>query len=264
VTKLGIINDPVKTFKNQALKIWATKEFAERLAFSRTTWFLHAMYCFCIITIIDTAFIIVINDVFVLINFYDTSDFWLYNFIEEVYYNIHPLVEVAILYFWLSPKIIRTTLLISKAYSNKERAFFEWIEFKIKVRFPSYKTSAQRARERLDKPKKKGKLNIRFQKFLQTRNQVERFLIRAGLWVAYSVFLGAVIFFMLSATSDTFNEFLNEEAQKDSSLTEQEFGEIQDEFEQILAEQSRDVRPTGLPPSTIFDVFISKPTTVIP
>jgi hypothetical protein len=191
---------------------------------------------------------------FTLINFYDRSDFWLYNFIEEVYYNIHPLVEVAILYFWLSPKIIRTTLLISKAYSNREKAFFEWIEFKIKVRFPSYKTSAQRARERLDKPKKKGKINKKFQKWLETKNDVERILIRGGLWLTYIVFMGSIIFFMLSATSETFNELLGNEVETEEVIEEAE----------TVIEEVRPERPTGMPPSTIYDIFINKPNRVIP
>jgi len=254
VIGLSIINDPVKVFKDQALKIWATKDFAERLAFSRTTWFLHAMYCFCIIIIIDTLLIVAVNDMFTLINFYDTSDFWLYNFIEEIYYNIHPLVEVGILFFWLSPKIIKTTLLISKAYSNKERAFYEWIEFKIKVRFPSYKTSAQRARERLDKPKKKkGKLNIKFQKWLATKNDVEKIIIRGSLWSAYIVFLGSMMFIMLSSTTDAFDILFDEE----------EVEEVVEEAELII-EESRPERPTGYPPPTIYDIFINKPNTVIP
>jgi len=250
---LSIITDPIKTFKDQALKFWATKDFAERIAFSRTTWFLHVMYCFCLIVLIDTFLIIAVNDMFTLINFYDKSDFWLYNLIETIYVGIHPLVEVAILYFWLSPKIIKTTLLISKAYSNKEKAFFEWIEFKIKVRFPSYKTSSQKARERLDKPRKKGKLNIKYQKWLQTKNDVERILIRASLWLAYIVFLGSMMFIMLFSSTDIFDRLLGEETVE----------EVVEEAE-IIIEQARPERPTGYPPRTIYDVFINKPITVIP
>lgn len=251
---MSIINDPIKTFKDQALKIWATKDFAERLAFSRTTWFLHAMYCFCIITVIDTIFIIIINDLFLLINFYDKSDFWIYNLVEDVYYGIHPLVEVAILFFWFSPKIIKTTLLLSKAYTDKERKVFEWVEFRIKRKFPSYKTSTQRARERLDNPRKKGKLTLRFQKFLKSRNAVERLLIRGVIWLAYFLFIGSIIFIMLSATSETFNNLINPE--EEVPMTEQEFNEARDELIAQLEEESRPERPTGLPPSTIFDIFI--------
>jgi len=251
---LSIINDPLKTIKDQTLRFWATKDFAERLAFSRTTWFLHVIYCFVIVVMIDTFLIIVINDMFTLINFYDKADFWLYNFIEEIYINIHPLVEIAILYFWLSPKIIKTTILISKAYQNKERAIFEWIEFKIKRKFPSYKTSTQRARERLDNPKKKGKLNIRFQKYLATKNDVERILIRAGVWLGYTAFLGSIMFLMLSSTSDNFSKLFQEKTAE----------EVIDEAE-IIIEQALPERPTGMPPSTIFDIFfINKPITVIP
>lgn len=250
---LSVITDPVKAVKDHALKFWATKDFAERLAFSRLTWFLHVMYCFVFIVMIDTFLIIAVNDMFTLINFYDKDDFWLYNLIEEVYVNIHPLVEIAILYFLLSPKIIRTTLIISKAYSNKEKAFFEWIEFKIKVRFPSYKTSTQKARERLDKPKKKGKLNLRYEKYLATKNDVERMLIRGSLWLVYTAFLGSMVFIMLSSTSDTFNRLLGEETLE----------ETVDEAELII-EQARPERPTSLPPTTIYDIFINKPITVIP
>lgn len=253
MTALSIINDPLKAIKDQALKIWATKDFAERLAFSRTSWFLHAMYCFCIITVIDTFFIIVVNDTFTLIHFYETNSFWLLNLVEESYYNIHPLVEVVILYFIFSPRIIKTTLLISKAYSNKERAFFEWIEFKIKVRFPSYKTSTQRARERLDKPRKKGKINVKYQKWLKTKNDVERVLIRGGLWGVYLLVVGSIVFFMLSSTSDTFNDLMGQD---------ETIEEVIDEAELII-EEVRDERPTGLPPSTIFDIFI-RSDSVIP
>ena len=105
---MSIVTDPIKAIKNQALRFWATKEFAERqLAFSRTSWVLHVMYCFVIILTIDTFLIIAVNDMFTLINFYDRSDFWLYNLIEEIYVNIPALVEVAILYFLFSPIIIK-------------------------------------------------------------------------------------------------------------------------------------------------------------
>lgn len=244
-----IINDPLKAIKNQALKIWATKEFAEReLAFSRTTWFLHAMYCFVIIVTIDTFIIIAVNDMFTLIHFYEREQFWLLNLVEDIYTGIHPLVEVAILYFWLSPIIIRTTLLISKAYSNKEKAVFEWIEFKIKRRFPNYKTSSQKARERLEKPKKKGKLNMRFDKYLEKRNDVERIIIRAFLWFVYLGFLGTVFLVMFAFLFD-----------------EDKFREKLEEAETVIEEaETRDQRPTGLPPKTIYDIFINKPITVIP
>lgn len=251
--RLSIITDPVKTFKDQALKIWATKDFAERLAFSRTTWFLHAMYCFVVIVLIDTFLIIAVNDMFTLIHFYEREQFWLLNLVEQIYVGIHPLVEVVILYFWLSPKIIKTTLLISKAYSNKEKAFFEWIEFKIKRRFPSYKTSSQKARERLDKPKKKGKLNMKFQKYLETKNDVERILIRGSLWSAYIIFLGSMMFIMLGSTTDVFDRLF------DDGKAE----EVVEEAE-IIIEQARPERPTGYPPQTIFDIFIPKSDLVLP
>lgn len=258
--ELGIITDPIKAIKNQALRFWATKEFAERqLAFSRTSWVLHVMYCFVIILTIDTFLIIAVNDMFTLINFYDRSDFWLYNLMEEIYVNIPALVEVAILYFLFSPIIIRGTLLISKAYSNKEKALFEWIEFKIKRRFPSYKTSSQKARERAENPKKKGKLNMKFQKWLEPKNDVDKFLIRAGLWSAYLLSFGFVFFIMLSATSDTFNELIFNNPQDSlGESIEEVIGEAQ------LIEQDRPERPTSLPPPTIYDIFINKPNTVIP
>ncbi len=258
---MSIINEPIKTFKNQALKIWATKDFAERkLAFSRTTWFLHCMYCFCIILTLDTFLIIAVNDMFTLIDFYDTSDFWLYNFIENIYYNIHPLVEVAILFFWFSPIIIMATLKLSKAYSIKEKGVTDWIEFKIKRRFPKYKTSTQRARERLENPKKKGKLNTKYQKWLETKNDVERIIIRGSLWGVYLAFFGSLFFFMLFTTSDTFNDLIYTE---ESTMTEQEFNEARDNLiDQLIEQQEVPTRPDGLPPSTIYDIFIRSDSVV--
>ena len=251
MTRLSIINEPIKAIKNQALKIWATKEFAEReLAFSRTTWFLHAMYCFCIIVTLDTFLIIAVNDMFTLVNFYDRDDFWLYNLIEEIYYNIHPLVEVVILYFLFAPIIIRATLKLSKAYSNKEKAVIDWVEFKIKRRFPKFRTSSQRDRERLKNPKKKGKLNMRFDKYLEKRNDVERIVIRGCLWLLYFAFLGSIFYFMLGFV---FVDLFNGE----------EIEEVIEEAE-LMIEEARPERPTGMPPPTIYDVFISKPDTVIP
>lgn len=251
---LGILNDPLKSIKNHALKFWATKEFAERqLAFSRSTWILHAMYCFVIILTIDTFLIVVVNDTFTLINFYDNSDFWLINLLEEIYTGIPALVEVAILYFLFSPIIIKGTLLLSKAYQNKEKRLFEWIEFRIKRKFPSYKTSSQKARERAENPKKKGKLNIKYQKWLETKNDVEKFFIRAGLWAVYLGFFATMFFVMLVGTSSTFNELI---------FDEKPIEEVIDEAE--LIEQDRPERPTGMPPPTIYDIFINNPNTVIP
>jgi len=252
---LGIVNDPIKAIKNHALRFWATKDFAVRkLAFSRSTWFLHTMYCFCIIAIIDTFFILAVNDMFILIHFYERESFWLLNLVEESYYTIPPLLEVMILYFIFSPIIIKTTLKLSKAYSIKERRFFDWIEFHIKRRFPSYKTSSQRARERLDNPRKKGKLNKKYQKWLETKNDVERVLIRGGLWGVYLLFIGSVVFFMLTSTSDSFNALLGKNETVEEVIEEAE----------LVIEEARPERPDGMPPDTIFNIFINKPNTVIP
>lgn len=249
---MSIITNPVESIKKQALKIWATKDFAERQAQTRTTWFLHLMYCLMILTVVETFFVIIVNDLFTLHNFYSGGTNWVISTIEEIYYNIHPMVEVAILFFWLSPKIVRTTLSLSKAYGNKEKAFFEWIEFKIKVRYPSYKTSTQRARERELNPRKKGKLKMKFDAFMEKRNDVERLMIRVALWSVYIVFLSTMILLMLGAFNDFFEILVGIEPE-----------EIVVE-EEIEVEQVAPTRPDGLPPPTIFDVFISKPDTVIP
>lgn len=250
---MSIITNPIETIKNQALKIWATKEFAERLAQTRTTWFLHMMYCFMIITVLETFMVIIVNDLFTLHNFYSHGTNWIVSTIEEIYYNIHPIVEVAILFFWFSPKIVRTTLSISKAYSNKEKAFFEWIEFKIKRRFPSFKTTAQRARERELNPRKKGKLKIKYDGFMDKRNDVERLIIRGTLWAIYCVFLASVILMMLGAFNDFFNVLMD---------IDEEVQVVEDVI--ITDIQEAPSRPDGMPPSTIFDVFINKPDTVMP
>jgi len=258
---MGIITNPIETIKNQALKIWATKDYAERLAFNRTTWFLHLMYVFGFIMVLHLFTIVIINDIFTLYNFYNGSNSsWFVGLLEEIYFSIHPLIEISIIFFWVSPKLVRFTLGISKAYSNKEKAIFEWIEFRIKRRFPSYKTSTQRARERLDSPKKKGKLNVKFKKFMDQRNDVERLIIRGCIWGCYLLWIGSFIFFMLSITSSGFNELMNPE---EAEIAREELEEIQDEIELLLEEQPP-TRPDSLPPPTIFDVFISKPDTVIP
>jgi len=48
---MSLISDPYKTFKDQALRIWATKDFAERLAFSRMGWFQAIMVTFMVVII---------------------------------------------------------------------------------------------------------------------------------------------------------------------------------------------------------------------
>jgi len=249
---MSIITNPIESIKNQGIKIWETKEFAERLALSRTTWFLHMMYCFMFVMVLFTFLIIITNDIFTLHKFYSGGSNWVVNTFESIYYSIHPIITVTIIFFWVSPKLVRASLLVTKAYTNKEKAFFDWVQVKIKMRFPSFKTSAQRDRERLDNPKKKGKLNIKFQKFLQTRNDVERLLIRGTIWGSYIVFLGIMVLFMLGAFSDFFNLLMDIEP------------EIEIIEEELLVEQEAPTRPDGMPPSTIFDVFISKPDTVIP
>ena len=260
---MSIITNPIESIKNQAHKIWDTKDFAERLAINRTTWFLHMLYCYLFVMVLETFTVIIINDLFILHDFYSSGTNWVIDTIQEIYFSIHPLVETTIIFFWVAPKIVKTTLLISKAYSNKEKAFFEWIEFKIKVRYPSYKTTSQKAREREQNPREKGKLKKRYDGYMEKRNDVERLLIRGTIWGVYGILMVSLVLFMLGSFTEFFNMVMDIEP--DSTMTEQEFNEARDILiDQLIEQQEVPTRPDGMPPNTIFDVFISKPDTVIP
>lgn len=235
---LSLITDPYKTFKDQALKIWDTKDFAERLAFNRTSWFLALMWCFMGVTILHLFIVIAVSDLFILANYY-SSTLWYVDFLEELFYQTTYL-QIALIFFWVSAKVVRIELLIWKAYANKETGFSHWLEFKIKQRFPNYKTSTQRARERLDKPKKDTKLG----KWLKSRPPIQRHLIRASIWICWAFTMFSIMFFLFSTIFEK---------------TEQMAEIVIEEPEQLPP-----TKPTGRPPPTIYDIFINEPDLVIP
>jgi len=236
---LSLITDPYKSFKDQALRIWDTKDFAERLAFNRTSWFLALIWCFMGVTIVHLFIVIAVSDLFILANYYSTT-FWFTDFLEELFYQTTYL-QIALIFFWVSAKVVRVELLIWKAYANKEKGLFEWLEFKIKMKFPNFKTTSQRARERLDKPRN----DTKFGKWLKTRPPIQRHLIRASIWICWAFTMFSIMFFLFSSIFDK---------------TEQIAETVMEEE----PEQLQPTKPTGKPPSTIFDIFLTNPDTVVP
>lgn len=239
---MSIITDPYKTLKDHALKLWDTKDFANRLAFNNTSWFLSLVWCFMAVTILHLFIVIAVGDVLILADFY--SDAWYIGLVTDVFYST-TYIQIALIFFIISPKVVKAEILIWKAYANKEKGFFEWLEFKIKRRFPKFKTTKQRERERLAKPKTESK----FQKWIKKRNPVERRLIRVSIWLCWGMAMGTLFIFMFNIDELIFDNQIQQSVQ-----------EVADE----MVEGIPPTRPDGYPPPTIFDVFISKPDTVLP
>jgi hypothetical protein len=194
------------------------------------------------VSILHLFIMVIVSDLFVLAQFYYGS-FWFIDLLEEIFFQTVYL-QIALIFFWVSPKVIRTELLIWKAYADKESGFFHWLEGRIKQRFPNFKTSAQRARERLDKPKKEeGKIG----KWIKSRPPMERNFIRATIWILWGIMVGTFIFFLFNIDELVFD------------------GEIEQTVEEIPEEEELPpTKPDGRPPPTIYDIFINEPDLVTP
>lgn len=246
---MSIISDPYKSFKDQALRIWDTKDFANRLAFSNTGWFLAFLYWFMAISILWLFIIVVVNDLFILAKYY--SEAWYLDLLEDVFFET-VFIQMILFFFWTSDKVVRLSLSLWKMYSKKEVGFFHWLEVKIKQRFPSFKTSAQRSRERLNKPKKETKTG----KWLLGLPRNQRRLIRLGV----ACFYGFFIFTMVGtfAYPDViWFIFTGQEIEKPEKPAPPSL-----EFQ--LENQEMPKQPDGRPPPTIYDIFIRQSDSVVP
>ncbi len=247
---MSLISDPYKSFKDQALRIWDTKDFAERLAFSTFSWFQSILVTLVFITFVHIFLWAGINDLFTLANFYSGHDLWYINFLQDVWKET-ALLQLAMLFFWTCPKIIRFGLKTWKNWNDKEVGFFHSIEIKLKQRFPSYKTSAQKGRERLEKTTKPNKL----QKWVRKQPPLERRLIR----ISFATIAGISMFFLMGF-------MLNPDMVEWIITGEKPVKEIPPEptLEEQLANQPIPKQPDGRPPSTIYDIFIRQSDSVVP
>lgn len=247
---MSLISDPYKSFKDQALRIWDTKDFAERLAFSTFSWFQSILVTFMLLTFVHIFIWAGINDLFKLANFYSGNEVWYISFLQDVWKET-AWIQLALLFFWTCPKITRFGLKTWKNWNDKEVGWFNSIETKIKLRFPSFKTSAQRSRERVDKPIEPTKL----QKWIKNHPPVQRRLIR----ISFAAIAGISMFFVMGY-------MLNPDMIEWVLTGEKPPKEIPPEptLEEQLANQPIPKQPDGRPPSTIYDIFIRQSDSVFP
>ena len=203
--------------------------------------FLNIVYVFVIL---------VVNDLFVLAKFYATGQAWYIEILEDLFFETL-ILQMVLVFFWTSPNVVKKAMLIWKAYSSKERGFMDWTEFKIKKKFPTFKTRTQRTRERLEKPKKETRIG----KWLLSLPRYQRLMIRFSISGSYVIFMVLVTSSMLFP--DMFWFILTgEEIEKPVPS--------QISLEQQLENQPVSQKPDNRPPPTIFDFFISQSNSVIP
>jgi len=247
---MSLISDPYKTFKDQALRIWDTKDFAERLAFSRSMWIQSLLIAFFLVTIVHFFISISISDLLKLANFYSGYGFWYIDLLKDLWEQT-AILQLFLLFFWTCPRIVRFSLTLLRAWNNKEKGFFQWLETNIKLKYPKFKTTAQRTRERAEKPIKPNKL----QSWIRTKPPLERALIR----ISFASIAGISMFFMMGyVTNPDMVEWI---------LTgERPVKEVRPEptLDEQLANQQVPKQPDGRPPSTIYDIFIRQSDTVFP
>lgn len=248
---MGLINDPIKSFKDQAYKIWDVKDFGERLAFSRTGIFISFVYYFMFLNILYILVILAVNDLFVLANHYASGQAWYLEMLEDLFFETL-ILQMILVFFWTSPNVVKKTMLVWKAYSSKERGFMDWTEFKIKKKFPKFKTRTQRTRERLEKPKKETRIG----KWLLALPRYQRLMIRYSISISYVTFMILVTTSMLMPDLFWFI-ITGEEVEKPAPTN-------QISLEQELENQPIPKIPDNRPPSTIYDIFISRSDSVIP
>lgn len=253
---MSLISDPIKSFKDQAHKIWDVKDYGERLAFTRTAILVTFIYYFMIVNLVYLFIIILINDLFILSKYYASGQAWYLEVLEEIFFQTI-ILQMILIFFWTSPKVVRKTLSVMRSYSSKEKGFFSWTEGKIKQKYPNFKTKAQRARERSEKPKRKTRIG----KWLLALPRSQRRLIRVGVRISYGIFILSMAIYPFTNTQlgtviieEFFDKTINPSCRNCSIENN-----IVREFEQEIPKQ-----PDGRPPSTIYDIFINMPNPVTP
>ncbi|NIS95672.1 MAG: hypothetical protein GTN97_07160 [Nitrosopumilaceae archaeon] len=252
---MSIISDPFASLKKQAMKIYETKDYAERLAFNTMNWVLAILWGFFAVMTAHLMLNIAVNDMFILINHYSSETAWYISLAEKWFFDT-AFIQIGVIFFFVAPKLIRLELLIWKTYNNKEKAFFDWLELKIKARFPNFKTSKQRERERLNKPKKESKV----QKWIKSRPIVEQRLIRISIWIVWGIVMAFFMFFLFSFDELIYDCRYDFQTGECVPVPEVDIEALKEQLEEITPP----TRPDGQPPSTIYDIFINKPDTVIP
>ena len=245
---MSIINDPYKSFKDQAQRIWDTKDFAERLAFSTMGWVQAIILTFLFVTWIHFFVWIAINDLFTLADFYSGDSFWYINVFQKLW-DQTSILQLLLLFFWTCPRIMRFGLTFWKGFNSKEMGFLNWIERRIKLRFPEFKTSAQRSRERVDKTPKPNRL----QRWIRSQPPMQRRFIRFGIASSW----GILMFFLLI-------NMINPDILTWIITGEKPVREVPPEPTLDLENQPIPNKPDNQPPPTIYDIFIKQSNSVIP
>jgi len=209
-----------------------------------------------IVNLVYLFIIIVVNDLFVLAKYYASGQAWYLEVLQEIFFTTI-IIQMVLVFFWTSPKIVRKILSVMRAYSSKEKGFFNWTESKIKQKYPNFKTKAQRARERSEKPKKENRIG----KWLRSLPRNQRRMIRIGVRIGYGIFILSMAIYPFTntqlgtaITEPFFDKTFNPSC-KNCSIEKN----IVKEFEQEMPKQ-----PDGRPPATIYDIFISMPNSVNP
>ena len=252
---MSIISDPIKSFKDQAYKIWDVKDFGERQAISRVGILITFIYYFMFLNIGFALLILAVNDLFVLAKFYSTGEAWYLNIFEQIFFGTI-MLQMVLIFFWTSPIIAKKAILVYKAYSTRERGLFDWIEGMIKKKYPKFKTRTQRTRERAEKPKRETRIG----KWLLTLPRWQRLIIRYSISLCFIILVVSMTVVPLMS-SNTIAIFTGDDGKpvnpscKDCSI---------EKIEVKIPQEKTPKQPDGMPPSTIFNIFITKSNEVIP
>lgn len=253
---LSLITDPIKSFKDQAYKIWDVKDFGERQAISRVGILLTFIYYFMFLNVGFALILVAINDLFLLAKYYTGSgQSWYLQAFEDIFYAT-VMLQMALFFFWTSPIVTKKAILVYKRYNKKERGLFDWTEGKIKKKYPKFKTRTQRTRERAEKTKKETRIG----KWILTLPRWQRAIIRYSVSLFFIILMVTMTVVPLMS-STTIAIFTGDDNKKvNPSCVDCSIERIQVKIPQ----EKTPKQPDGMPPSTIFDIFISRSNTVIP
>lgn len=205
--------------------------------------------------------ILAVNDLFVLAKFYTTGEAWYLNIFEQIFFATI-MLQMVLVFFWTSPIITKKAILVYKAYSTRERGLFDWTEGMIKKKYPKFKTRTQRTRERAEKPKGQTRIG----KWLLTLPRWQRLIIRYSISLCFIILMVSMtVVPLMSATTIAIFTGDDGKPQPNQNCKSCDVDKIEYwNFWSLTPEYETPKQPDGMPPNTIFDIFISKSNEVIP
>lgn len=199
------MKDPITSLYQKGKEIYATRDFAQRQAVGQL-WLSITFFIFTFESIGIIWLVLLAQDALVLAKYYSSSfmNLWIVDYIQTaIYFVANYMIINLIVFLYTAPKLIRLGITLFRVKNEKERRFYQWLDHKIKKRFPSYKTPEERIKYREEHPRKLTKFELRVKKFRDDTWNNQSLIVRRLLsWILSISLAVAMVTFAIIASSD--------------------------------------------------------------